>query len=289
MLRTASTRRPIVRHVLTLLSAVSLIAIAAPARAGFDPTSFGGTSSASILPFVDMFRTSIGGANNGNAAGPLGTGRREINWDGGGAVTSASATVPFNGFLNNRGASFNTPGTGFLQTPLNDAALTGIQATYQTTFATFSDLRLFTPLGSNITDVTFALPGSNGATSATVSAFGAVFTDVDTAATTKIELYDLSASLLATFNVEPGGVTTAGPTLSFLGVKANAGEQIARVRIITGNQALGAADSNGNPVDVVMMDDFIYSEPVAVPEPASAMMLLVASLGGVAALRRRRA
>jgi hypothetical protein len=284
------TRRRLARHALAAFGVLALFTLAAPARAGFDTTSFGGTSAASILPFVDMFRTSIGGANNGNAAGPLGAGRREINWDGGGAVTSASATVPFNGFLNNRGASFNTPGTSFLQTPLNDAALTGIQATYETTFATFSDLRLFTPIGSNITDVTFAVPGSNGTTSATVSAFGAVFTDVDTAATTKIELYDLSAALLATFNVETGASTTAGPTLSFLGVKANAGEQIARVRIITGNQALGAADSNGNPVDVVMMDDFIYSEPTAaIPEPASALMLLVATIGGAAALRRRRA
>ncbi len=289
MLRNAFLSRRFARPLTLITSALALAACSASARAGFDTTSFGGTSATSILPFVDMFRTSIGGADNGNAPSTTG-GRREINWDGGGATTAATAGVPFNGFLNNRGASFNTPGTGFLQTPLNDAALTGIQATYETTFATFSDFRLFTPLGSNITDVTFAVPGSNGATSATVSAFGAVFTDVDVAATTKIEFYDLSAALLATFDVEPGGVTTAGPTLSFFGAIANAGEQIARVRIITGNQALGAADSNGNPVDVVMMDDFIYSEPVAaVPEPASAMMLLVASLGGVAALRRRRA
>ena len=33
---------------------------------------------------VDAFRTALGDPNNGNNPGPLASGRREINWDGGG-------------------------------------------------------------------------------------------------------------------------------------------------------------------------------------------------------------
>jgi hypothetical protein len=51
--------------------------------------------------------------------------------------------------------------------------------TYATTFSTFSAPRLFTPVGSRITEGLFFVPGTNGAIPATVTGFGAVFTDVD--------------------------------------------------------------------------------------------------------------
>jgi hypothetical protein len=51
--------------------------------------------------------------------------------------------------------------------------------TYGAIFATFSPSRLFTPVGSNVTEALFFVPGSNGTVPATVSGFGAVFTDVD--------------------------------------------------------------------------------------------------------------
>ena len=149
--------------------------IATTTRAGFATFSAGGDmTTASIQPTVDAFRAALGSANNGNSAGTVG-GRREINWDGGGDVVAASAGTPFTGFQNNRGATFTTPGTGFLQTPLNAPELTSINASYATEFSTFSPVRVFTPVGSNITDATFSIPGSDGATQATVAGFGAVF------------------------------------------------------------------------------------------------------------------
>ena len=44
----------------------------------------GTTLASSIQPTIDSFRTAIGGANNGNTLMAVGSGRREINWDGGG-------------------------------------------------------------------------------------------------------------------------------------------------------------------------------------------------------------
>ena len=83
-----------------------------------------------------------------------------------------------------RGAGFTTPGTGLSQAPPSGGPTNGLAGlfnnpTYGTTFSTFSPLRLFVPAGSNITDGLFFLPGTNGGTRATVTGFGAVFTDVD--------------------------------------------------------------------------------------------------------------
>lgn len=262
------------------------LAISAPAFAVINTTSVGGTESQnSIGPAFETFLGALGAANNGNGPGTIG-GRREINWDGGGATMASPVPTPFTGFQNTRGATFTTPGTGFLQTPLTDAALTGLQASYATSFLAFTPQRIFTPLGSNITDVTFSVPGSGGATQATVSGFGAVFSDVDLAATTTLELFDLGGISQGVFNVLPGsGVNSS---FSFLGVMGDAGERIARVRITTGNSALGPVDQNGDTTDVVVMDDFIYSEPVAVPEPTSALLLIVGMVGGAFMRRSRR-
>ncbi len=150
----------------------------------------------------------------------------------------------------------------------------------------FSAQRIFTPTGSNITDVTFFVPGTNGATSATVAGFGVVFSDVDLANTTRVEFFNLSNVQIQSLNVLPGTVTSG--SFSFLGAVGNAGEQIARVRITTGNAALGLNDTNGNPTDVVAMDDFLFSEPIAVPEPTSLTLAALALAGGLLAQRRRK-
>src|SRR5919106_947980 len=120
--------------------------------------------------------------NNGNNPPPLDrSGHREINWDGGNPniVTTTDPVTPFNTFLNTRGGQFTTPGVGPSQaTPSGLAGLFN-NPTYGTTFSTFSPSRLFTPVGSNITEALFFVPGTNGAIPATVTGFGAVFTDVD--------------------------------------------------------------------------------------------------------------
>src|SRR5262249_45100641 len=131
---------------------------ATTAHATFLTFSVGGDATTnSIQSTVDGFRAALGGANNGNNPGPINGGRREINWDGGGATTAAVSGPVLTAFTNTRGSTSTTSGTGFLQTPLNDPALTGINPTYATTFGAFSPQRIFAPVGSNITDVTFSL------------------------------------------------------------------------------------------------------------------------------------
>jgi len=145
-----------------------------------DPVVFqaAGPSAASIQSMVDAFRLAIGGANNGNVAGPIATGRREINWDGGGSTATSVVPTPFDGFLLNRGARFATRGGGFVQAPVDGLAATFNNASYATEFKAFSPVRLFSPIDSNVTTAQFFVPGG-GDVAATTKAFGAVFSDVD--------------------------------------------------------------------------------------------------------------
>lgn len=261
---------------------VTSLLLAAPSVGHASSITFsvgGDNTAASIQATVDGFRAAIGGANNGNG-GPTTSGRREINWDGGGLMTPTATGTPLTAFLNNRGALMSTPGSGFLQAQAGDLG----NAAYAGEFQTFSPTRLFTPVGSNITDVTFFLPGSNGAAPAFVSAFGAVFSDIDLATSTHLDFFDRNNALLASVFAPAG--TTANQSLSFIGVLFNAGELIGRVRITSGTTALGGLEAPGT--DLVAMDDFVFAEPVAaVPEP---MTLALVGAGLVVArksLRRR--
>src|ERR1044072_911143 len=144
-----------------------------------------GITASSIQSTVDAYRAALGNPNNNNS-GSLSSGHREINWDGGNpsVLTTTDPVTPFNVFLDTRGAQFTTPGLGLTQAPPSGGPQGGLAAlfnnpTYATIFSTFSPSRLFAPVGSNVTEGSFFLPGSNGTVPATVSDFGAFFTDVD--------------------------------------------------------------------------------------------------------------
>ena len=265
----------------SLLLATSAVFAITSASAGVITFSSSGVSSAAIQATVDSYRAALGTLNP-NVAGSAGSGRREINWDGVPDAFSAPSNLPANFFNVNspRGVVFSTAGSGFEVSGNAGVApieFDNINATYSSIFQTFSAQRLFTPISSNVMDVNFFVPGSG--TASYTSAFGAVFTDVDLANATSLQFFDTNNVSLGTFFVP-----TFNTGLSFLGIQFNAGERVGRVRITTGNAALGGLDSSTN--DVVVMDDFIYAEPAAVPEPATWTMMMFGA--GVLAFTRRK-
>jgi hypothetical protein len=272
------------------VAVLGLCALALAQRAEGSSITFSATAvnAAGIQATVDAYRAALGTLNP-NVAGSFGSGRREINWDGVPDALSAANNLPANFFNVNspRGVVLSTPGTGF-QVSATAASGTpvefsNIDPNYSSFFATFSAQRLFTALGSTITDINFFVPGTN--TPAGTNAFGAVFSDVDLANTSSIQYFDLLGNSLGTFFVPAIG---GNETLSFLGVQFVSGEQIGRVRITSGSQVLAAGNTLS---DLTVMDDFIYGEPIgtaaAVPEPGT-ILLSLTGLGALAFARARK-
>jgi hypothetical protein len=269
-----------------IVAAIAGAVLADAARAVPIVTEASGSGVAAIVAARDAFRSALGPLNP-NVAGSLGSGRREINWDGVPDARSAPNPLPADFFnaVSPRGVEFSTPGTGFqLSANAGSSApieFGNIEGLYPSIFTPFSPQRLFTAIGSNVLDVSLFVPGTT--TVATVSAFGAVFTDVDTANLSSLEFFDASNQSLGVFFAP---AAAGDETLSFLGV-AFTEERVSRVRITAGDTALGPGVVSG---DLVALDDFIYAEPIAaaaapIPEPSTAVL---AALGLAAMAFRLR-
>jgi hypothetical protein len=261
------------------LLAALMVTTAPIAYAGPVVTSVGGdNTTGSIAGAITAFQNSLGAPNAANAP-PQPSGRRDITWDGAGGTFG----TPFNNF-SSRGAVFTTPGTGFeisgAAAPLLEFG--DINPTYPDIFRSFSSPRLFTPLGNNVLDVLFTVPGTTNVPAATAG-FGAVFTDVDFANTTSMEFFGFNGVSLGTFFVPPG--TVASESLSFLGVSFTEGSVVGRVRIKAGNAAVGPNDGAGT--DIVVMDDFTFREPQLIPEPGIPF-LMAAALVAFALVRKNK-
>ncbi len=235
-----------------------------------------------FLSTVDNFRAVVGGGSFAGPNGSFGGLRREINWDGVPGAFSDPNPLPANFFnsFSTRGVQFSTPGTGF-RVSANAGDGPPILFGESENLQTFSSQKLFTIVGSPVMDINFFMPGSSFP--ATTSAFGVVFVDAEDANQTKVEFFDPAGTLIFSHFALSG----ANRGLTFLGAVGNAGERISRVRIT-------ASDFLDLNSDLVVMDDFIYAEPIPalestpgpeVPEPASFVLV---SLGLLAASRIRR-
>jgi len=251
-------RRPLVCAV---AGALSLALIADAAHANPVVTRASGVDPAAIQAAVDSFRGQLG-ALNPNTPGSAPGGRREINWDGVPDAFAAPANLPFSFFNANspRGVLFTTT-TGAAATTQVSALspnerFRNVDPTYPGNFRTFSPERLFNS-SSRPLDVVFRVPGANAA--ATTNGFGVVFTSVGSPTSTFLQCFDSDGADLGSFFAPAG-------TLSFLGVRFDAGERVAFVRIQAGNQALAPGALDAPPArDVVAMDDFLYGEPQPTP------------------------
>ena len=204
--------------------------------------------------------------NNGGDPGTKGPdGYREINWD---SLPDelAAPNLYVSDFFNAseppraRGIVLNTPGAGLMVSADSDnpsgtpPRFGNINPQYVDIFKTFSEERLFSPIGSNLVVLTFFVPGTN--TPATIRGFGAVYTDVDTPHTA-FEYFDVNGNSLGQFETP-----IANNGLSFLGVVFK-DAIVYRVEVKYGTDALGPDDGAGD-VDVAVMDNFIFGEPQAV-------------------------
>ena len=222
-----------------------------------------GANAAGIQTVVDQFSAALG-LLNPNVPGSFLTGRREINWDGVPDAEAAPNNLPvdFPNLTMNRGIQLTSP-TQLFQVSANSPPRFGnINASYEAEFVTFTAPRLFAPINANVFTVRFYVPGTG--VPATVNGFGAVFTDVDRIGQTKMEFFAPGGESLGVFYVPP-----QDNGLSFQGAIFNAGERVASVAITLGNKTMDASnndvDGTSSASDIVVMDDFIYGEPVPYP------------------------
>ena len=223
---------------------------AAVGRSDFRVFTATGDLSATLVEF----RAALGDPVNAGP-GPLGGGRREIKWD------AAPELMPGD-FFNTTvkaGAIFTTDGIGFR----NSAGdFSEINPNYADDFNAFSLPKTFMPIGSAELTTTFRVPGFD--TPAATRGFGIVFSDVERAGAASIKLFDAQGRSLGQYHA-PVRSDPAG--FSFVGVVFGS-PLVAEVRITSGQHAL-AADvedlSDGGNRDLVVMDDFLYGEPQALP------------------------
>jgi hypothetical protein len=195
-------------------------------------------------------------------ADAVGTGRQEINWDGVPDENAAPYFLPgdfFNAAEGSRarGSVLTTDGDGVQPSADSDnpsGALPqfgNINPNYVGALPPFSGERVFSPVGSNLAEISFFVTGTS--TPAVVHGFGAVYVDVDRNENTAFEYFDINGKSLGTFKVpaKDGGH-------SFLAVHFPT-PIVHKVRIEYGSGPLGPDESA--TVDVAVMDDFIYDAP----------------------------
>ncbi|TMI74133.1 MAG: hypothetical protein E6H09_04210 [Bacteroidetes bacterium] len=216
--------------------------------------------NATVLAKLNEFRALAGDPLN-SAPGAT-TGRREVNWDGVPANLTNTNNFPIDFFGSSDPTLANGRKRGLITGPgasfrVDSSDFSEIDPSYESQFEAFSPKKLFAYMGNVVTTVTFKVPGS--ATDAFVKSFAVIFSDVDVVNSTSVEYFNGNKSLGVFY------ATPASQAFSLVGV-AFPDEKITEVKITSGNGLLatGVKDiSNGGTKDLVVMDDFLYSEPQA--------------------------
>ena len=267
------------RTILNSVSRMAAIAIlstlfAGVMNAGFTIRRASGANPAAIQSAINLFRTDLGGADNGTG-GHFTNGRREINWDD---VPHTSAMPNFMepDFFNSvlpRGLVLNAIEyeTGAAHNDFMVSAATGnptntpvefgnLNLTYPGLFVPFSGQRIMAARGTSLLEFMFYIPGTS--VPATVKGFGAVFLDTDSTLggqKSAIRCYDRAGRQVGAASTD---VSNNG--LVFLGLTFTGGDRASRCSIEAGNIRLQADTFDGQSgFDIVALDDFIFGEPQA--------------------------
>jgi hypothetical protein len=199
------------------------------------------SAAGDITTKLNEFRSQLGTLNTTTG---LTSGRREINWDG----------VPDSPVARQRGLVYD----GADEAMVSKTQFAEINAPAASEFSAFSGTKTFAVTNALVWPVSFRVAGQT--TPATIKGFGAVFSDVDKATSTYIEFFHNERSLGKFF----APVHDHTGSFSFLGVYFPA-ETVTHVKLgHEGRLRDGAKDiTQGGPADLIILDDFIYSEPVA--------------------------
>lgn len=216
-------------------------------------------ASGDINGKLNEFRSRLGTLNTTTG---FTTGRREINWDG--VPDSLTGLRMPNDFFNPTAAGSPVARQRGLVYIGGDHAVvsktnfTEVNAQAATEFSAFSGTKTFAVTNALLWPVNFRVAGQN--TEAVINGLGIVFSDVDKNNSTFIEFFRGEQSM-GKFFVPAHDNTTK---FSFLGVFFPAGN-ITHVKVgHEGKLSDGGKDiSQGGTQDLVILDDFIYSEPVA--------------------------
>jgi hypothetical protein len=218
------------------------------------------SATGDISPKLNEFRQLLGATLN-TTPGAIG-GRRETNWDG--VPDSLLGKALSNDFFNavgpgapasrQRGLVY-TAGCGDFR--VSNTNFSEVNQKAATEFAPFSGDKSFANINNNLWEIYPKVAGKDE--DATVKGFGIVFSDVDTEKATYLEFFNENTSI-GKFYVPKHGSTTS---FSFLGVYFK-NRKITRIRVAhEGKLADGDADiSNGGAKDLIILDDFLYDEPV---------------------------
>jgi hypothetical protein len=214
-----------------------------------------------ITETLSEFKAALGNLNT--APGAVG-GRREINWDG---VSEEFVNKPLpNDFFNTPGGSVSASrqrglvySTGTFQVSNNHFA--DVNAAAAPELIAFSGDKAFANVSSKMWDIGFEMAGQTAA--ASVKGFGLVFSDVDVENSTSLEFFNGDQSLGSYFAPVPDAATK----FSFLGVYFP-DHTVTRIRVAhQGILSSGEKDiTQGGTHDLIILDDFIYSEPVKTAE-----------------------
>lgn len=217
------------------------------------------SASGDVTVKLNEFRSQLGVLNTNIGQT---TGRREINWDG--VPDSLMGLKISNDFFNPVG-----PGApvarqrGILYAGSDNAVVSktnfaDINPLASAEFATFSGNKAFAVTNSSLWPVEFVVAGTT--TFATIRGFGLIASDVDKPNSTSLEFFNGSRSLGKYYFPAHNNSTS----FSFLGVYFP-NEIVTQVKI--GHEGLlfsGEKDiTQGGVNDLIILDDFIYSEPVA--------------------------